>query len=139
MNKEKVSQYSKKAFIKHKDKIYLRSKISRQELKDYIVKKYLRAAGFSFEEITPELIELKRQQIILQRLLKQKQMNATVNGFNYRSDYVFDHVNKEITIKIFKGRQVVSELKTSLDLSITQLELKAMDMLIEYLGQQKLF
>ncbi len=62
--------YSKRAFMNNKDKIYERSKKARDELKDYIIVKYLRATGWSFENITPELIELKRQLIILNRQIK---------------------------------------------------------------------
>lgn len=134
-----MSKYDKKAFLKHKYKIYNRNKKARDELKDYIIRKYLRASGWSFEDITTELIELKRQQIILQRNLKLENMNATVNGFNYRSDYIFDHVNKQITINLIKGKTIVSQRITSLDLSISQLELSATNMLIEYLGQINIF
>ena len=134
-----TKEYNKKAFAKHKDRIYERSKKARTDLKDYIIVKYLRAQGWDFEDITPELIELKRQQIILQRNLKLENMNATVNGFNYRSDYIFDHVNKQITINLIQGRKIVSQRITSIDLSISQLEISATNMLIEYLGQTTIF
>lgn len=65
-----VINYRRNAFIKNKLTIYARNQKARNELKDYIIVKYLRASGFSFESITPELIELKRQQIILNRQIK---------------------------------------------------------------------
>lgn len=67
-----TKEYNKKAFAKHKDRIYERSKKARSDLKDYIIVKYLRAQGWDFEDITPELIELKRQQIIFKRLINGK-------------------------------------------------------------------
>ena len=98
-----TNEYNKNSFIRHKLKIYERNKQARNELKNYIIVKYLRASGWDFEHITPELIEIKRQQILLKRNLKlDKKMNATVNGFNYRSDYVFDRDNKQITINLIQ-------------------------------------
>ena len=64
-----TKDYNRKSFDKHRTKIYERSQKARSELKDYIIVKYLRASGFNFEDITPELIELKRQLIKLKRLL----------------------------------------------------------------------
>lgn len=65
-----VISYRKKAFLTNKYKIYERERKARIELKDYMVVKYLRASKWSLEDITPELIELKRQQIILNRQIK---------------------------------------------------------------------
>ena len=62
--------YSKRAFVTNRAKIYDRERKARGELRDYIVVKYLRANGWSFENITPEIIELKRQLIILNRQIK---------------------------------------------------------------------
>lgn len=139
-DRTETKEYNRNSFLKHKFKIYARNKQSRNELKDYIVVKYLRASGWDFENITPELIKIKRQQIILKRNLKlDNKMNATVNGFNYRSDYIFDHANKQITINLIQGRKIVSQRITSIDLSISQLEISATNMLIEHLGQTQLF
>jgi len=65
-----IKAYSRSSFQKNKSKIYQRNQQARKELKDYIIVKYLRAIGWSFEDITPELIELKRQLIILNRQIK---------------------------------------------------------------------
>ena len=101
-----LSEYNRNSFFKHKSKIYERQEQNRLELKDYIIRKYLISSGWQKEDITPELIEIKRQQIILKRNLKlDNKMNATVNGFNYRSDYIFDHANKQITINLIQGRK----------------------------------
>lgn len=69
-NSGAVKVYRKKAFITHKTRIYNRNKKARDNLNDYIIVKYLRATGWSFENITPELIEVKRQLIILNRQIK---------------------------------------------------------------------
>ena len=135
-----TNKYNKDSFIRNKSKIYEREQNNRSKLKDYIIRKYLISSGWQKEDITPELIEIKRQQIILKRNLKlDNKMNATVNGFNYRSDYIFDHANKQITINLIQGRKIVSQRITSIDLSISQLEISATNMLIEYLGQTQLF
>lgn len=49
---------------------YFRGQVSK--ITDYYVKKLLVENGFEAGNITPELIEIKRQQIILKRLLHEK-------------------------------------------------------------------
>ena len=65
-----TSEYHKKSFHRNKSKIYERSQKSREELDNYIIIKYLRSSGWDFENITPELIRLKRAQITLNRTIK---------------------------------------------------------------------
>ena len=45
-------------------------KITETELKDVYVKGFLKKEGFSNEDMTPELIEMKRQQLKLNREIK---------------------------------------------------------------------
>ena len=65
-------KYNKDSFIRNKSKIYEREQNNRSKLKDYIIRKYLKNSGWTKEDITSELIEIKRQQIILKRLLNEK-------------------------------------------------------------------
>ncbi len=67
-----TKDYRKKLYANHKQKIHEREKEARINLKSYIIRKYLINAGWKPNDITPELIEIKRQQIILKRLLNEK-------------------------------------------------------------------
>ena len=89
-NIEKAKEYSKVYVIKNKDKAKFRAhnwvknnrdrfnssqnfikKIKCEELKDSYVKNRLRYQGFKNNEITPELIELKRITLKTTRLCRQ--------------------------------------------------------------------
>lgn len=72
-NLERSVKYKSGLLIKNKEKLLSnrqRSKKHRDSLSDCYIKSKLIACGFEKNDITPELIELKRQQITLKRLLK---------------------------------------------------------------------
>lgn len=67
-----IAEYRKRNGYIKPPKELLRKRYADQvnKISDYYCKKLLKSVGFDQEEITTELIELKRQQIILSRLLQ---------------------------------------------------------------------
>jgi hypothetical protein len=73
-NKEKISERNKKYYLKNKKgggDYLLYGRKSRELLLDGYVKSILKKMGFLQEQITPELIELKRINIKTERLCRQ--------------------------------------------------------------------
>ena len=70
-NAEKVKAYKAEWFAKNAEKEKVRRAKSIAELKDGYVEEMLRRQGFKKEQITPELIELKRITLKTTRLCRQ--------------------------------------------------------------------
>ena len=74
-NKEKVAEYSRKWAEANPEKAKASVKkfnvLYKAELRDPYVKQILRQQGFKSEQITPELIELKRITLKTKRLCRQ--------------------------------------------------------------------
>ena len=69
VNKEKRATRDKRYCIKNKEKIIAKKKRQREMLDDGYVKHKI--TGLTAADITPEMIELKRAQLIIHRALKQ--------------------------------------------------------------------
>ena len=60
-------------------------------------------------------------------------MNATINGTNYHSDLKFDQENKQITIELKQGKKLISFAVTKFDLTLTELDKIAFDLLNSFI------
>ena len=68
-------KYAKRYIESHEEEKQ-RSRKSKADLKNAYIRQQLRGMGISNEAMTPELIELKREQLILRRLSREAEQAA---------------------------------------------------------------
>jgi hypothetical protein len=77
-NLEKVKQSAKNSFLKYKDKYYKNAAFKQTYLRETLNNTYVRSRilqtipGLTYNDVTPELIEIKRKQILIKRNLKNQ-------------------------------------------------------------------
>jgi len=75
INKDRISEWHKQNYSLNKESLILNSKLKQKQyienLNDVYVKNLLKNLGFKSEQITPELIELKRITLKTERLCLQ--------------------------------------------------------------------